>query len=276
MVFSHSRSEFHADHLSQQRTGRAFCCELRSDGNYHLIEVRGGDFVDILPEGFSARSRVYEYGGGSYAVLPGARVIFSNFKDNSVYVLDVDEGTVQSLLQSKTLRYGDYDVHRGDEPWVLAVQEDHEIAIPEQVKNYIVAINTKTGEVRRIVEGADFYMFPRFSPDGKKVSWLQWDFPGMPWAGVSLYWADWVEGEIKLDTVEHIAGGESTTVTEPRWGPDGYLYFAEEQTNYYQLFRRKPQDGETIPVTLPGLENVEFGSAKFSCARYAPFIARPP
>ncbi|KAK9416086.1 putative Alpha/Beta hydrolase protein [Seiridium unicorne] len=251
-----------------RRTGRAFCCELRADGNNHLIELRDGDCIDILPEDFSAKSRVYEYGGGPYAILPGNRVIFSNFKDRSLYILDVDGGNVQSLLASETLRYGDLEAHPGDEPWVLAVQEDHEIDIPEKVKNYVVAINTDSGEVRRIVEGADFYMFPTFSPDGKKVSWVEWSFPGMPWAGVSLYWADWAEGEVKSDTVEHIAGNESSTVTEPRWGPDGYLYFAEEQTNYYQLFRRKPSDTESTAIILPGLETVEFGSAKFACGSH--------
>lgn len=232
--------------------------------------MRGSDCIDVLPEGFSTRSRVYEYGGGPYAILPGVRVIFSNFKDKSVYILDVDEGTVRPLLQSDTLRYGDFHAHPGDEPWVLAIQEDHEIDIPDQVKNYVVAINTETGDVKRIAEGADFYMFPSFSPDGKKVAWEQWNFPGMPWAGVSLYWADWSGAGIKPETIEHIAGSESSTVTEPRWGLDGYLYFAEERTNFYQLFRRKPDHDEVTPIRLAGLEEVEFGSAKFACGRYEP------
>jgi hypothetical protein len=216
---------------------------------------------------------VYEYGGSSYALLPRNRIIFSNFKDKSVYILDVDSGDVQSLLESDTLRYAEFDVHPGDEPWVLAVQEDHEIDIPEKVKNYIVAINTETGGVRRVVQGADFYMFPSFSPDGNKIAWEEWDFPGMPWAGVSLYWADWSEGGVRSETIEHLAGSESSTVTEPRWGPDGNLYYAEEQTNFYQLFRRKPGDGGSTSMELPGLENVEFGSARMSCGRYEACIS---
>lgn len=182
-------------------------------------------------------------------------------------ILDLEEGTVEQLLESRTLRYADFDAHPGDEPWVLAVQEDHEIDVPEKVKNYVVAINASTGEVKRVVEGADFYMFPSFSPDGKKISWEQWDFPGMPWAGVSLYWADWSEQGIKSDTIEHIAGSDTSTVTEPRWGPDGYLYYAEEQSNYYQLIRRKPGGTGSTALKLPGLEKVEFGSAKMACGR---------
>ncbi|KAH8200436.1 hypothetical protein TruAng_005399 [Truncatella angustata] len=265
-VFSSSRvlQSPRADRL----TGRAFFCEQRSDGNNHLLEVNGADCVDVLPDGFSVKSKVYEYGGAPYSILPGSRIIFSNFKDSSVNILDVDEGTVERLLESDTLRYADFDAHPGDEPWVLAVQEDHEIDIPEKVKNYVVAINTSTGEVKRIVEGADFYMFPSFSPDGNKISWEQWNFPGMPWAGVSLHWADWSEQGIKSDTIEQIAGSDTSTVTEPRWGLDGYLYYAEEQSNYYQLFRRKPGGTESTPLNLPGLEKVEFGSAKMACGSH--------
>lgn len=229
--------------------------------------MRDGDCIDVLPEGFSAKSRVYEYGGAPYTLLPGVRVIFSNFSDKFVYILDVDEGTVSTLLESNTLRYADFHAHPGDEPWVLAVEEDHEHDMPEQVKNYIVAIHTATGQVKRIVQGADFYMFPTFSLDGKKISWVEWNFPGMPWAGVSLYWATWSNGAIDPQTIEHVAGTETSTVTEPRWGPDGCLYYAEEQTDFYQLFRRHPDGGDATSIRLPGLEKTEIGSAKMACGR---------
>ncbi len=39
-----------------------------------------GTVTDMTPEGFNARTRVHEYGGGAY--LPcGAKVIFGNFAD---------------------------------------------------------------------------------------------------------------------------------------------------------------------------------------------------
>ncbi|KAI0124179.1 Alpha/Beta hydrolase protein [Xylariales sp. AK1849] len=252
-----------------RRTGRAFFGEDRPDGKCHLMELRDGKCKDVLPDGFSARSQVYEYGGGAYAILPGARLIFTDPKDKSINILDVDSGNVSRLIQSETLRYADFDAHPGDEPWVLAIEEDHEIDVPEKVKNYIVAINTDTGEVKRIVEGADFYMFPSFSHDGKKVCWTEWNFGGMPWAGVRLFWADWAGHGLLPETVKHVAGTDSVTVAEPRWGPDGYLYFCQEQTNYRQLYRRKPGDGESALLELPGLENVEFGSARMACGSHS-------
>lgn len=149
----------------------------------------------VLPAGYSARSRVYEYGGGAYAILAssgdnGPLIIFSNFSDCSVQILNVDTQKVTCLLEkSDMLRYADFAAHPSPgSPWVLAVQEDHtSAAAPDQVRNYVVAIDTETGEVRRAVEGANFYMYPSFSPDGKKIAWVQWDFPDMPWSGVTLH-----------------------------------------------------------------------------------------
>ncbi|KAH8664221.1 Alpha/Beta hydrolase protein [Xylariales sp. PMI_506] len=251
-----------------RRTGRAYFCENRPDGRTHIVQLKDGEFRDVLPEGYSARSRVYEYGGGAFGILPGSRIIFSNLKDCSVNILDVDTGDVKCLIQSKTLRYGDYSPHPGDEPWVLAVEEDHEDNTAEKVKNCVVAINTETAEVKRIVEGADFYMFPSFSFDGTKVAWEEWNFPGLPWSGVRLYWADWTPDGITPGSIEHIAGTDSVTITEPRWGPDGYLYFCQEVTNYYQLYRQKPGEKEPTLLALPGLDAVEFGKCVMACASH--------
>lgn len=156
----------------------------------------------MLPAGYSARSRVYEYGGDPFAVLSGGRIIFSNFSDNPVNILNVDNGNVKEVL-----RYAGYNAHPGDQPWVLAVEEDHSIDIPENVTNYLVAINTETSEVKRIAAGADFYMFPGFSYDSKKVCWVEWNIPDMPWSGVRLYWADFKE-DGTLENIE-LAGGEN-------------------------------------------------------------------
>ena len=43
--------------------------------------------VDVTPEGFNARTRVHEYGGGSYWVDPDS-VFFTNFSDQRIYRQD--------------------------------------------------------------------------------------------------------------------------------------------------------------------------------------------
>src|SRR3954466_9932480 len=46
-----------------------------------------GEAVDVLPDGFSARTLVHEYGGQSFAVRSGS-VFFSNFADQRLWRCD--------------------------------------------------------------------------------------------------------------------------------------------------------------------------------------------
>lgn len=258
----------------QSVSGRAFILERRINGTQGIVEILpDGGTKHVLPESSSASTTVYEYGGLPYAIIPAGkrhqslRIIFSDAKDKSLNVLDVDTGKVTSLVRSATLRYADFDVHPhasdgGETAWVLAVEEDHEKPKPADVRNYVVAVNIGTGEVKRLAATADFYSYPRFSPDGKKLVWKQWDHPEMPFTSTQLYWADW-NGSGSIGSVEHIAGGEGQCVTEPRWSPDGTLFFCGEHANFLQLFRRKPSDAGATHVKLDGLEDYEFGDASF-------------
>ena len=159
------------------------------------------------------------------------------------------------------MRYADFDVHP-QTPWVLAVEEDHTKPLPAEVRNYVVAINFATGEVRRVIAGADFYSYPRFSPDGTKVAWEQWDHPDLPFRGTKLYWADW-RADGAVDNMELVAGDAGECPTEPRWSPDGTLFFAQEKSDFRQLFCKRLGDKGAKQVVLRGLEEAEFGDASF-------------
>src|ERR671926_1127125 len=61
--------------------------ELRpSEGGRNCVVRRAPDgaVADVTPQGFNARTRVHEYGGGDFAVLAGT-VYFSNFGDQRLY-----------------------------------------------------------------------------------------------------------------------------------------------------------------------------------------------
>ncbi len=225
----------------------------------------------MLPESHDADTIVYEYGGLPYTVIPDnpPRIIFSDSKSRSVKVLEPDTGKVEEvLLRSATLRYADFDANplmcSGEEKhqWVLAVEEDHIDPTPSEVRNYVVAINPATKEVKRIVEGADFYSYPRFSPDGTKISWLEWDHPDLPFMGVKLFWADWqTEGNVMNKSL--VAGTKGQSVAEPNWSPDNRLYFTQERGEFRQIFSRATAEPEAAPLILRGLEDAEFGDASF-------------
>lgn len=212
---------------------------------------------------------MYEYGGLPYAIIPGRalRVIFSDARKQSLNLLYAEDEILETLVQSSTLRYADFDCYPDiwddteDHAWVLAVEEDHTNPKPKDVKNCIVAINIATKAVKRIAEGADFYSYPRFSPDGTEIAWVQWNHPDLPFSGAQLYLADFNEYEGTVSEPRIVAGDRGESVAEPRWSPDGQLFFASDKTGFRQLCRLV--NGERERITLPGLEEAEFGEASW-------------
>ena len=77
-------SELHFSH------GNLFWLESRPDESGRVVVVRcelGGELSDAIPQGFNARTRVHEYGGGAYFVH-NETIFFSNFKDQRLYRQD--------------------------------------------------------------------------------------------------------------------------------------------------------------------------------------------
>ena len=202
---------------------------------------------------------MYEYGGSLYDVLPDGRLIFSN-KDNSIRLLNPDTGRVSLIAQDPVLRYCGFHASPNS-PWVLAIEEDHTHDTPTTIQDYIVAININTTEIRRIITGADFYYLPSFSYDGTQLTWLEWNRPEQLFESSRMYRAKWNTGA-SISDVELIAGSEEDSVTEPRWGPDGSLFFCKEAGEYRELFRVAPGDHNPKKISLSGMEETEFGEVR--------------
>jgi len=98
----------------------------------------GGPPRDQLPPQFNVRTRVHEYGGGSYAVHRGT-VLFSNFGDQRLYRQDPDAGPRPITPEPSTpagLRYADA-VLDPDGAWLICVRESHD---GDEVTNELVAL----------------------------------------------------------------------------------------------------------------------------------------
>ena len=85
--------------------------ELRYDegGRYVICSHKQGTqgFMSWTPEGFNARTRVHEYGGGAFLVYNG-RVYFSNFQDQDMYTQGSDGDVPQRVTAEGThWRYAD-------------------------------------------------------------------------------------------------------------------------------------------------------------------------
>ncbi|KAL2881057.1 hypothetical protein SGCOL_003716 [Colletotrichum sp. CLE4] len=257
-----------------RQSGRAFFIESKDDGRKVFVEVtKNGGLKDILPAPYSAGNTVYEYGGSTYDVAADGRIVFSN-RDNTVKSLDVDTGKVSDLTGDSKLRYSNFSANPTS-PWVLANQEDHTINTPHEIRNYVVAINADTGEVKRVVEGTDFYYTPQFSADGKRLTWMECDQPNLPFASAKIFVADWTS-EATVKNAVLVAGNNREGAAEPRWGPDGSLFLGIEVDGFRRLFRLAPGAEKPTQIKLSGLDNAEIGEVRWfqGSQTYAPLSER--
>ncbi|KAF9877065.1 dipeptidyl peptidase [Colletotrichum karsti] len=254
-------------------SGRAFFNESKGDGRNGIVGITNEGAKDVLPAPWSAHNTVYEYGGSPYDVTADGRIIFSD-AERGVGILDPDSGKVTIVTAPEKKRYSNFSASP-QSPWVLAIEEDHAINTPEGVKNYIVAINADTGETKRVVQGADFYYTPRFSEDGKRLAWTEWDQPNLPFSASKIFVADWTSSASVENKVQ-IAGQNLEGAAEPRWGLDGSLFVCIEVDGFRQLHRLGPGDSNPTHIKLKGLENAEFGEIRWfqGSQTYAPISAR--
>ena len=87
-----------------------------------------------------------------------------------------------------------------------------------------------------LVTGSDFYGAPRLSPDGTRLAWISWNHPNMPWDGTELWVAE-IDPDGVVEAPLQLAGGESESVVQPEWSPDGTLYFISDRSGWWNLYR---------------------------------------
>jgi dipeptidyl aminopeptidase/acylaminoacyl peptidase len=233
-----------------------------------------GTVADITPAGFNARTRVHEYGGGSWS-LAGGICIFSNFEDQRLYRQRTDGAAPEPLTPEPPTtehnwRYSDGVLDPKWHRWI-GVREDH--TSKGEPVNTIVAIDldrpgTSPGSV--LVEGHDFFSSARLSPDANRMLWLAWDHPNMPWNGTALYLAK-IGADGTPSGTQVIAGGVAESVFQPEWSPDGgEIVFVSDRTGWWNLYAYELATGTTRPLCPMeaefGVPQWNFGMSTFAFA----------
>ncbi|KAJ5794875.1 hypothetical protein N7457_001474 [Penicillium paradoxum] len=250
--------------------GKVYVIEGRpkEQGRGCIVEYAGREGRDILPTKYDARTKVYEYGGASMIAHNGY-IVFSDRETQDLHKLDPSTGVVEQITETgPALRYvctsatGPWNDEEKEAGWLLAIEEDHSKPLPSEVQNRLVAVNMHSKEIVDVASGDDFYSSAQFSPDGNRICWTQWTHPDMPWTGARLYVANWNNG--KVSRVHHVAGTHKTeSVSQPRWGLDGTLYFTSDSSGYWQLYRCLIDTLECQKLALHGLEDVDFSQPEF-------------
>jgi len=202
----------------------------------------------VTPAPFNVRTRVHEYGGGAFAAADDT-VWFSNFADNLVYAQEGDAAPV-ALTHDGQQRHADLelDVRHGR---LVAVREQHGGA--GEPRNTLVGLALDGSGSTTLAEGADFYAAARVSPEGRRLAWLQWNHPDMPWQGTEL-WLAAIADDGTLAHARRVAGGRDESLCQPAWAPDGRLHVVSDRSGFWNLYRLEASG--LVPV-LP--MEAEFG-----------------
>ncbi len=221
-----------------------YWCEMRpsDEGRYVIVRhspVEGTVDINLSP--FNARTRVHEYGGGSYKVL-GNEVFFTNFADQRIYKMKVGEKPVPLTLETE-LRHADFEFDNIRKR-LICVREDHREKGKEAV-NTIVSMNLEGKNFKTLVYGNDFYSSPRISPEGKYLAWLSWNHPHMPWDKTEL-WIGKLSQDGSLGKRIQINKNTNESVVQPSWSPEGILHFVSDRNNWWNIYCWK--DGEVRNV----------------------------
>src|SRR5262249_14565544 len=247
-----------------------------SEGGRSVIVCRtpDGKVADVTPPDFNARTTVHEYGGGSYVVDNGT-VYFSNFSDQQLYRQEKDQ-PLRAMTSTPKMRYADGVLDKRRK-LIYCVREDHSQGGRDAI-NTLTRINLagdSAGEV--IVSGNDFYSSPRLSPDGKRLAWLSWIHPNMPWDGTELWFGELDEAG-RIAASKCVAGGRTESIFQPEWSPAGILHFVSDRTGWWNLYRLGderieplcPRDAEFgLPQWAFGMSTYGFASASELVCSYA-------
>ncbi len=221
-----------------------------------------GHTTDRTASGFNARTRVHEYGGGAYLVDRGT-VYFANFRDQRLYRQD-SSGAPRPITPPLPLRYADgvMDRARGR---IICVREDHRESDQQAVATIVGVDTAGAAEEQVLVSGNDFYSNPRLSPDGRRLAWLTWNHPNMPWDGAEL-WVGELDDRGALGRVQQVAGGQTESLFQPEWSPDGTLIFVSDRTGFWNLYRWRASKVEAVTQL-----EAEFGTPQwlFGMTTYA-------
>jgi len=189
----------------------------------------------LTPDGFSARSRVYEYGGGSFC-LSDDGVLFVNEADQQLYYHSLAD-PLPVALTSGDCRYGDLSFAFGQ---VLAVEE-------QANQHRLVSIALVDQQRHLLAEGADFYASPILSPDGRRLAWVEWSRPHQPWTATRLMLAErnasgWSEPRC-------VAGeGDEESIQQPRFDAANRLYCLTDRAGYWQPWVESADGLEPLPA----------------------------
>lgn len=254
--------------LSQARlcAGQATWLEGRpAEGGRHVVcrGAVGAVPEELTPAEVSVRARVHEYGGGDYGVAAGAL----HFVVDGGGIAFLRGGEIRPVPGTAPgARYAE-PVASPDGRWIVAVEERADGA---GVHNRLIALPAAGGTPVAFASRHDFVSSPCFSPDGRRLAYLSWEHPDMPWDATVLRELPFGP-EGPAGPSREVAGGDRReSIFQPGYAPDGTLTFVSDREGFWNLHQERdgsvrnlhPCDAEFgVPQWVFGLTTFGFASS---------------
>lgn len=239
LVAAHSAAydELHIDRGS----GSAYWVEGRSSGDVLVRAGRHSRPADVVGTDLGVGSAAFGYGGGSYTTADDT-LWFVSQSDQSLWRQSPDGRRVRVVEGETAVSYGDLRV-TADRRTILCVREHGRMS---ESSSDLVAVAADGGKPVRLAVTGDFHAAPDLSPDERTLAWTSWEDPSLPWDATTLWVADW--DRTRLSDLRRIAGGDGESVLQPRWSPNGALYFVSDRSGWWNLYRWSGDQVERVAV----------------------------
>jgi dienelactone hydrolase len=205
-----------------------FVMENRPDENGRIALLNLADKQDILPQNSNVRSRVHEYGGSCTATDNNQRIFYVEFSNQQIWSV-IPGQKPRQITDMKNCRFADltYDQKRDV---LYAIMEDHNNSDLDP-QNSLVKVDLKTGQVKIICQGYDFYAYPRLNENSDQIAFIAWQHPQMPWDGTELFIAG-LEPQGEAFNQQKIAGSKDESVMQPEWLGEQLIYISDKNGFY--------------------------------------------
>jgi dipeptidyl aminopeptidase/acylaminoacyl peptidase len=221
---------------SEQRPSEAGRTAIRRHGD-------DGEPVDVLAAPWNARTRVHEYGGGSWTATNDGVVVFAEFTDQRLYRLDPGSDTPVPITPEPSRpaseRYAELAVTpHGDLLSCIRESHDDEGGISRDIA--LVPLDGSavddSSRITSVVSGSHFLAAPRLSPDGSRLAWLAWNHPQMPWDGTELRVGE-LDADGTVPSYRTLIGSTTESVFQPEWVDADTLQVISDRSGRWNLYR---------------------------------------
>ncbi|GAA0684416.1 S9 family peptidase [Marinobacterium maritimum] len=233
-------------------------------GCNRLCRFEQGQALSLLPDSFSVRSRVHEYGGGAWC-LAADHACFVNDSDQQLWLQSLGtDGGPRQLTQAADTRFADLQ-HDSRHNRLIAISETHQAG--SEARNRLVAIDLQTGALNTLAEGADFYSSPALSPDGTQLAWIEWDHPWQPWCSTRLMLAQLTDSG-GIEQPHEISNSLAFAWAQPRFSPQGQLHVVSDRDNWWRIEVLTEQGLRPLPGACPNRTEFTTAPWQFGLSTY--------